>query len=29
MAEYYQWESGEGAHWEIDFVTNDINLVYE
>lgn len=29
MAEYYQWESGEGTHWEIDFVTNDINLVYE
>ena len=29
MAEYYQWESGEGAHWEIDFVTNDINLVNE
>lgn len=29
MAGCYQWENGEDAHWEIDFVTNDIYLVYE
>lgn len=27
MAEIYQWERAEDAHWEIDFVTNEINLV--
>lgn len=27
MAELYQWESEDGAHWEIDFVTNDVYLV--
>lgn len=27
MAEIYQWEREEDAHWEIDFVTNEINLV--
>lgn len=27
MSDHYQWESAEDAHWEIDFVTNDIYLV--
>lgn len=29
MAEFYQWESADDAHWEIDFVTNEIVLVSE
>lgn len=27
MAELYQWERADEAHWEIDFVTNEIYLV--
>lgn len=27
MAELYQWERADDAHWEIDFVTNEIYLV--
>lgn len=27
MAELYQWESGDEAQWEIDFVTNEVYLV--
>ena len=28
MHRKYQWESAENGHWEIDFDTNDIYLVY-
>lgn len=27
MADLYHWESADGEHWEIDFLTNEICLV--
>lgn len=29
MADQYHWETSDNATWEIDFVTNEIYLVYE
>lgn len=28
MEAKYQWEGSENGHWEIDFNTNDIYLIY-